>query len=617
MSAIQRWEIRVRTAALCACLGLVAVGAASAAGTDPGTTIELSLSQGRFTAPLPIDVQFFVEAGVDPEVEKVTGRLLELQSPASCLALAPAPLRSGAGGAGGGTEPPEGEGGGESEVPTILPTAAAPPEGGEGGRAEPAAGVRQSRDLGRGALVGEPAMRKVRFSVDPLAPKRNYCFLFTIKRGLTPAELEAFRMKAVQVVDGTLRQLYGSEESLSPEQAYEDFRQKLVATVEAVLGPGEELDPQERSYFDGKAPLEEVRTRYQEEFNAILGQQLNKERVVEGLPALEAAAAARLKDLKNSPVYAALVGNLSQTSTQSPLAASLIEGKDAALELVKLSDSDAESLSLGLAPGEDPGLRLSAAWDPTALGSRIQGLKGTRSTLAQLEGLVNSIERVPEFKQASGLTDDQVQQLSGLVGAAKGAFEVTASELDALRELLDGRATMIQDLVQQLSAHLDEEVPILGTTVADYQTRATWYISADVGLGWAPDIDEVFSYIGTNIYFRPVNKKAPLTGWGRGQFLKRFSVMVGLPYDNLDKEGQRMALIQERPLILGAGVRLNDHFRFAVGALVFKEEDPDPLVSSSDLAASPFLSFSVDWDVRSLFSRLGGAFASDGGGQNQ
>ncbi len=143
--------------------------------------------------------------------------------------------------------------------------------------------------------------------------------------------------------------------------------------------------------------------------------------------------------------------------------------------------------------------------------------------------------------------------------------------------------------------------------MAKYETRATWYVGADLGSGLAWDIEEAFAYVGANIYFRPVNKKAQLRwadfrqqGWT--EFRKRFSVTIGLPQQEIDLEDAE-PLIRRRPAIAGVGLRLSDFLRFSVATLVFKERDPNPLVDNDRLVWSPFVGLSIDWNIAGTFKK--------------
>jgi hypothetical protein len=79
---------------------------------------------------------------------------------------------------------------------------------------------------------------------------------------------------------------------------------------------------------------------------------------------------------------------------------------------------------------------------------------------------------------------------------------------------------------------------------------------------------------------------------------------------NLAKDHERAALMgTNQMLVLGGGLRLTDSIRVAAGALVFKAFDPNPLIDNKRIRISPFLSFSVDWDVKGTITELGGRAA--------
>jgi hypothetical protein len=76
------------------------------------------------------------------------------------------------------------------------------------------------------------------------------------------------------------------------------------------------------------------------------------------------------------------------------------------------------------------------------------------------------------------------------------------------------------------------EVTLLVTSQGNFETRHGWYVSMDAGLAYGWDINEAFGYLGTNIYFRPVNKDAPLQnfgGFGRS-FSRRASALIGIRF---------------------------------------------------------------------------------------
>jgi hypothetical protein len=127
--------------------------------------------------------------------------------------------------------------------------------------------------------------------------------------------------------------------------------------------------------------------------------------------------------------------------------------------------------------------------------------------------------------------------------------------------------------------------------------------------------------MGTNIYFRPVNRNAPLRSLGsfRQTFSRRFSLTLGLTLssiaDDTSAGGTQNDLFGNQSLMLGAGLRITDAMRLGTGAIVFKEDDPSPLIAEEKLNVSYYLSLSFDIDVVSLFSKpLASAFGVKPGG---
>lgn len=202
-----------------------------------------------------------------------------------------------------------------------------------------------------------------------------------------------------------------------------------------------------------------------------------------------------------------------------------------------------------------------------------------------------------------------------IVGAAKwepGAwslFEPTGSS-GAFLSLLQqsGPPWTPQSLTQladQIALGLRDE-RLTGEAIdADGATPRNPYVSADAGLLYAGDIGTGALYIGSNIYFRPVNKRAPLSQ--KGSWSRRVAVTIGFTVTSMADENERTRsdLFANQSLVLGAGMRLTRSIRVGAGALVFKESNPNPLIAKQSAAITPYVSFSFDLDVARLFERLG------------
>ena len=135
------------------------------------------------------------------------------------------------------------------------------------------------------------------------------------------------------------------------------------------------------------------------------------------------------------------------------------------------------------------------------------------------------------------------------------------------------------------------------TTTADGRTAQKNYVSADVGLLYAGDIGIGALYVGSNIYFRPVNKDAPLSEVS--SLARRLAVTIGITLSSVaDEENRtRSDLFWHQSLVLGAGYRITSSIRGGGGALVFRGADPNPLITRTSPAVTWYASFSFDLDV--------------------
>ncbi len=134
------------------------------------------------------------------------------------------------------------------------------------------------------------------------------------------------------------------------------------------------------------------------------------------------------------------------------------------------------------------------------------------------------------------------------------------------------------------------------TKIANGRTPQKNYVSVDAGVLFAGDISIAALYAGTNIYFRPINKDAPLHGAGAGQ---RLALTVGLTISSVADENNRTRsdLFWHQSLVLGAGYRLTSSLRGGGGVLVFQQADPNPLVTQKSVGVTWYASFSLDLDI--------------------
>jgi hypothetical protein len=265
---------------------------------------------------------------------------------------------------------------------------------------------------------------------------------------------------------------------------------------------------------------------------------------------------------------------------------------------------------------------MSAFWKPEECNEQIENFTTLLTELKSVQLLLIKIKNMENSLDSSSIKDfakKKSSQLNDLLDKLKKCQTFVIDLLDYLEKTkreLGKREKKIEDFLKQIESHVEENVSFVANTIGDFGTRAANYISADLGLAWAPDLKEVFPYVGANIYFRPVNKEVPLkllkslTGYD-STFGHRFSGMVGISVTSLAKEGERDNLFGSNALLLGFGYRLTDAVRVSAGSLVFRSIDPNPVISEKKIKFSVFVSISLDWDIRSTLGGLGKRIGAD------
>ena len=273
---------------------------------------------------------------------------------------------------------------------------------------------------------------------------------------------------------------------------------------------------------------------------------------------------------------------------------------------------------------------VARAWEPSDLDSRVTNLDATIGQLAGFRELATDLSTASWQPlrdvaglgpQVAGLPNPNAVTADEFIGVAQQVERVRQALLEGrgaltnMQRMLIDRSQLIAAAANRITADIIEVIQIDGDTTANWDTRARSYISADVGVAWSNPIDSFFFYLGANFYLGPVNKRAPLRWSDPGNFRKRFSFTVGIPINTISDTQSQTTLtagdvtltgvLGDRPLLLGAGLRLNDLLRVTSGAVLFRVENPNPLITRERLDYSWFLAFSIDWDLRGMFSQLG------------
>lgn len=455
-----------------------------------------------------------------------------------------------------------------------------------------------------------------RLMVPRLEAERFYQFRFSFEKKVTPEDARAFASEVRGVVDGVL---WGGPNStadlpLSGDLTVDEMqamRAGLIQALQEITSADRVTEP--GSVFNPDTPFETVRN----EFNRLLRPVRNaQEQINDTAEDYEDEIA----DL--NPLLAQVRADPTLQKLASALAARAASNPSA--------QDHAEEVTAALAVEDAPVLRRSDRQSSAALASFVQRSAPYYSDAAAKMGklqdllankLVGADGAPKPFVQplvtAGQLTTDDLTRLASLgqpaqpVGSASRALTRVGGILnDRLAGLLASRESAVADLAEAYRTQVEGISIIAGSTTGSFQTQSRNYISADTGIVCTPELGECNTYAGTNIYFRPINKAAPLNQFG-GFFQtldRRLSATIGLTAQGVGDEKTRDDLFNNQSLLLGLGARMTNSVRLTAGGLLFKKLDPNPLVDDESLTTTYFLSISFDIDVAPLLQGIGSLF---------
>lgn len=452
----------------------------------------------------------------------------------------------------------------------------------------------------QGAVSGTDSAGRFRLQVEALPADRDVRFDLVLERSLTENGRRLFR----QDTEALLRREMapGRDGALDLDARLRDGIR--VAFIRA-LGEGRAAGaPRGDVTLAAPAPLFDVGARPEQvaEEVARLAREARAARA--GLE----AAVRRQEDTVQS-----LIAALAEIQEADALAA-LVAGLQARPELDPRNPSSGLALSdeaRAIALGEEPPVPHILGSGPAEVAAAREAHRRNGRALRELRDwtqvLVSGAQRhhVDALVAAGALSDAQLRALLRLQAqAALRRAESWASVLedyaaDAERALVaEERAlvAMLGDLeAAAVAVVVRERRSVTGSTAAGL------YVSLDLGLLYGFEVDRGALFAGVNVYLAPVNKHAPLRGT---ELRKRLSVTLGLTLTNMRQEDDERFenLIGERwNVIVGMGLRVSGSLRLGAGALLLLRNDPNPLVLDRSLGAVPYVTASLDVDVRRLF----------------
>ena len=562
------------SAILIACIALVPVSPAGAQqqGTQPSRgRIEVDLRSTAATGTLPFDVPFEMTGNVPDRVDRI--ELLYRQC--------------------NGHDCPK--------PGTIRRDANCAPLFDDRGAWMPAQPLVWQRD----ALTAPGPSDVARFSlpIDPLDAQRRYVFLFDVHGAPTDAQTSAFQPLARDLVSRRLADFNDPDQS---QAAYESLRTDLIAEVRT-LAPcvvvGNLLDPST-----------DVDEQFTTAIADIIDDQIQKTNGVDTFNQGATRLRVNLSALPDAPLTL-LVRKLRALSASRPEVAADLDAHADVIRLISLTPSQLEVVARGAAVSAPDRSLQSMTGDIGAADAttRANNIAQTRQLLRDLSDWLKRLERDGVFGdlgRTNDLTADQVAALRALTATgnpidtgASEAFRMAAAARN-VAENSNSRDTRVSALAGEVRQEL-RTVRLIGSdTVGTFDTFANWYISADAGFAYSQEVESTVPYIGANVYFRPINKDAPLRM--KGGLKRRLSATIGVTASSIaDKnKATRQDLFNTQTLLLGGGFRVTDALRIGGGALIYEK------VSSNDaeIAAAPYVSISFDWNVAKQFAGVGKLF---------
>jgi hypothetical protein len=470
----------------------------------------------------------------------------------------------------------------------------------------PRAAPNTATSLGSSDAFGANDQRQLGFSVPPLEHSKDYCFWFDLTRPLSPTALSTFRERALGPID-TFFQGVGTPSTLTVPQLGQ-LRDELRTQLEnAHARPGTKLAPDPGSIFHATTPASVLDVRFARPIGIILAAQRNRNQRILTYCTERSILTTDLDTAAHHADLQAVISAVHNARAKDPIKEFLTPDAMTGIAILKDDTLNNAAGNDPLCNGDAPSPALTNAWHDIDIAATADTWSQHRTGLVALQRVLARAAADAGVRTVLGVSEAAVTSALAQLESVVDTIDLFAEDLRTLRTLFQQRLDGITQLIREAGEHIQSTVPLLTTSLGDFTTRHNWYVSADVGIAHAWEIDKSFTYVGMNVYLRPINKEVPLRGI-KNTFTKRFSFLFGATLQELKRDGAFEGVMGNRTLVLGAGLRVLDSIRVNGGVIVLNEFDPNPLVTSTTTAVSPFVAISVDWDVRSTFARLGTVF---------
>ena len=469
------------------------------------------------------------------------------------------------------------------------------------------------------ALVsGVDGAGKFSFRMEAVEPNHSFRFHITFERRL-PGNLSGAFREQVEVL--LRRELSRYTRPDFTEEQLQALRKAILLALQRAMNDGQLMaSPRVNvsvvapgTVFDDKTSGMEIRNEITRLTSDIVTRQAER---AEGLRLYQETTrsfSSELAAVSSSPELKNLLLTLQKQPESDPRnPRNVLFLSEEASRLVMLGDVEIEALARGLSLADTPvELRDTLApEDADTIRSRyLRTARALRELRDWLESLVAvggpHRSDVARLLEAGDIAPDQINSLQRLADIQRGPIRTAERWAETLevyvydvQRSLAAREWALSEMVSALEAQALDAVVRQSTVTEVVSSHGNIYVGLDLGAVYPPELERAAFYLGANVYFRPINKKAPLRL--KGTWKHRLALTFGITFTNLKLEDETRYenLLGDRSnLMLGLGYRLTGSIRIGGGMMFFLKNDPNPLVTDRSLGMTPYVAVSFDVDL--------------------
>ena len=453
---------------------------------------------------------------------------------------------------------------------------------------------------------------------DPVAAKTDYEFCIILESNISEQEQDTARARARRRIDRVLRNQPLTAWTQDSVDVLRDFISEEVRStlgVDRIIAPG--------TLFDAQVSESDAWDRVRNTLRATIPEaQANRSRIIDDwkrdAAAFESTLTRAVSPDDGSDILHQVFQHLRVTAVTNASLKALLE--DAPLKsALALLNADPSGLALwargetGIPVGTTRA-RVADAYTPAEAALVRSNYESIRDALFRLHRffrevsdpgypyytVLDSLIRENKLTPADVVAFQQAVSDGGPVAAALLEAEQMIEVLTELEERLAARERGLDALAGEFDISSRDARVSRSQSFGNLTSYRSWYASADVGFAVLPDLGEAVPYLGMNLYFRPVNRDAPLGPLFSLRSLadpRRWSVTLGVALESLAQNGRRKDLFGTTSLLVGPGWRLHEVLRFGGGFVMFQKIDDNPLHDNASLSVTWYLNASLDLHV--------------------